>query len=89
MEGMISKEMLVIQKEYLDLWGSRGTPTTPTSWAKGLIVRLIEITHGQCLYRNVHVHGTVTGFHAMRRKEELQKEIEDKNSNQGRSTGGG
>ena len=40
-EGMISKEMLVIQQEYMDLRGDRGTPTTPTSWDKGLIVRLI------------------------------------------------
>ena len=50
MEGMISKEMLVIQQEYLDIWGAHGTPTTPTSWAKCLIVRLIEITQGQWLY---------------------------------------
>ena len=73
MEGMISKEMLVIQQEYLDLQGARGTTTTPTSWAKGLIVCLIEITHGQWLYRNMHVHDTVTGLNAMRIKEELQK----------------
>ena len=41
MEIMISKEMMVIQQEYLDLQGARGTPTTPISWAKGLIVSLI------------------------------------------------
>ena len=41
MEGMISKDMLVIQQEYLDLWGAHGTPTTPTSLAKGLIICLI------------------------------------------------
>ena len=76
MEGMIYKEMLVIQQEYLDLRGVRGTPTTPTSWNKFLIVCLIEITHGQWLYQNMHVHDTVTGFHATLRKEELQKEIE-------------
>ena len=45
MEGVISKEMLVIQRKYLDMQGARGTPTTPTSWDKGLIIRLIEITH--------------------------------------------
>ena len=77
MEGMISKEILVIQQEYLDLRGPRGTPTTPISWAKGLIVRLIEITHVQWLYRNVHVHDTVTGLHATHIVEELQNEIED------------
>ena len=70
MEGMISKEMLVIQQEYLYLRGARVTSTTPTYWSKSLIVRLIEITHGQWLYKNVHVHDTVTGLHATRRKEE-------------------
>ena len=77
MEGIISKEMLVIHHEYLDLRGDCGTPTTPTSWAKGLIVHLIEITHVQYLYRNVHVHDIITGLNATRRKEELKKEIED------------
>ena len=61
MDGVISKEILVIQQEYLDLRGDRGTPTTPTSWYKGLIVRLIEITHGQWLHQNVHVHDNITG----------------------------
>ena len=69
MEGMISKEMIVIHQEYLDLRGACGTPTTSTSWSKGLIVRLIEITHVQWLYLNVHVHDTVTGLHATYRKE--------------------
>ena len=73
MEGMIYKEMLVIQQEYLDLRGAFGTPTTSTSWDKVIIVRLIRITHSQCLYLNVHVHDTVTGLHATRIKEELQK----------------
>ena len=53
MEGIIYKEILVIYQEYLDLRGARGTPKTPTSWAKRLIFCLIEITHGQWLYRNV------------------------------------
>ena len=68
MEGMISKEILVRQQEFMDLRGARGTPTTLTSWDKGLIVRLIEITHGQWMYRNVHVHDTVTGLHSTLRK---------------------
>ena len=38
---------------------------------------MIDITHVQWLYQNVHVHDTVTGLHATHRKEELQKEIED------------
>ena len=77
MERMISKEMMVIQQEYMDLWGARGNPTTPTSWDKGLIVCLIEITHGQWMYQNVHVHDTITGLHATHIKEALQKETYD------------
>ena len=73
---MIYKDILVIQQEYMDLRGACGTSKTPTSWAKGLIVILIEMTHCQWLYRNMHVHDTVTGLHETRRKEELQKEIE-------------
>ena len=42
-----------------------------------LVVRLLKVTHGQWIYRNVHVHGIVSGVHATRRKEELQGAIED------------
>ena len=73
MEGMIYKEMLVIHQEYMYMWAACGTPTTPTSWAKGLIVRLIKITKSLWLYRNVHVHEIVTGLHETCIKEELQK----------------
>ena len=88
MEGMIYKDMLETQQKYLDLRGSRGTPTTPTFWSKGLIFRLIEITHGQCLYLNVHVHDTVTGLHEIRRKEKVTKLNRGSNSDEGRRTGG-
>ena len=42
----------------------------------GLVTRLLEVTHGQWLYRNVHVHDISTGERAMNRKEALRKEIE-------------
>ena len=77
MEGVISKEILVIHQEYLDLRGSCGNPTIPKSWSKGLIICQIEIIQGQWLYQNVHVHDTVPGLHATHRKEELKKEIKD------------
>ena len=41
------------------------------------MARLLEVTHGQWLYRNVQVHDTTTGILATQRKEKLQKEIED------------
>ena len=37
---------------------------------------LLEVTHGQWLYRNVQVHDRIAGTLATQRKEELQMEIE-------------
>ena len=50
---------------------------TPERWAKGLIVKLLEVTHGQWLYRNVQIHDSVAGTQATLRKEEILREIED------------
>ena len=36
----------------------------------------LEVTLSQWLYRNVQVHGRITGTLATQRKEELQMEIE-------------
>ena len=45
-------------------------------WCTGLITRLLEITHGQWLYRNYIVHDPMSGTIAMAKKEELLLEIE-------------
>jgi hypothetical protein len=45
-------------------------------WSSGLITRLLEITHGQCLYCNFMVHDPVSGTIATGKKEELLLEIE-------------
>jgi len=74
MEGMISKEWVELQKDHYNLFGGK---VTPVKWAQGLVARLLEVTHGQWLYRNVQVHDTTTGILATQRKEKLQKEIED------------
>ena len=74
MEGMISKEMIEIQREHC---GLDDIEITADQWAQGLITKLMEITHGQWLYRNVHVHDKVTGTLATRRKEELKEAILD------------
>ena len=74
MEGMISKEMIEIQREHCSL---DDIEITADQWAQGLITKLMEITHGQWLYRNVHVHDKVTGTLATRRKEELKEAILD------------
>ena len=75
MEGMISKEVLGIQAEFTAV--GAGSMTT-SNWAKGLTIKLLEITHGQWLYRNVVVHDAVGGLKAAQRKQDLQTEIERK-----------
>ena len=74
MEGMISKEMVEIQRQFCEMVETR---ITAEQWAQGLITKLLEITHGQWLYRNVHVHDKVTGTLATKRKEELKEAILD------------
>jgi hypothetical protein len=75
MEGMISKEILNIH--YSTAWDSEADMPAPLVWAKGLGIKLLETTHGQWLYRNIHVHDAVSGSLATTKKEELQKAIED------------
>ena len=44
---------------------------------EGLVIKLLEVTHGQWLYCNVHMHDFKTGDLASKRKEELRKALED------------
>ena len=46
-------------------------------WAKGVILKLLETTHGQWLYRNVQIHDSVAGTMATVNKEELMRAIEE------------
>jgi hypothetical protein len=46
------------------------------SWAKQLVIRLLDVTHGQWIYRNIQVHDETQGTLRMREKELLQQEIE-------------
>ena len=45
-------------------------------WMTGLIIKLLEITHGQWLYLNVMVHDITTGTLITNIKEEIILEIE-------------
>ena len=72
MEGMISKEIVKIQEEYLSQSESR---LSIRKWSEGLVIKMLEITHGQWLYRNVQVHDFKTGDLASKR--ELRKALED------------
>jgi hypothetical protein len=65
---MLIKEMLQIQPDYVELGECI---LTLDKWAQGLMVRLLEVTHGQWFYHNVLVHDAVTGVKATARKEEI------------------
>ena len=73
MEGMICTQVVEIQHTYQRLCG---TNRTCKSWATGLVIKLMEITHGQWLYCNVVLHDSVLGALVTKRKEEIQQEIE-------------
>jgi hypothetical protein len=45
-------------------------------WGVGLVTKLLEVTHGQWLYRNIQVHDKISGTLVTLQKEELQLEIE-------------
>ena len=74
LEGMVSKEFLRAQTAYT---ATRRRPVlTAQRWITGLITRLLEIAHGQWIYRNFVVHDRVAGTLATQSKEVLQAEIE-------------
>ncbi len=74
MEGMISQEIIDIQADHMHGVDSH---LALAPWARGLIVKLLEATHGQWLYWNVQVHDSATGTLATKKKEEIQQWIED------------
>ena len=55
---MVSKEVAQIQRKVDH--GGRHTISVE-AWSSGLVTRLLEVTHGQWLYRNVHMHDIFTG----------------------------
>ena len=74
MEGMISRETLAIQGDFVKM---EACSLSLGVWVRGLVVKLLEVTHGQWLSCNVQVHNTASGIHATARKEEIQHWIED------------
>ena len=68
LEGMILTEITNIQRLYIAVNGSRMSLDT---WCTRLITRLLEITHGQWLYRNYIVHDPLSGTIATAKKEKL------------------
>jgi hypothetical protein len=74
MEGMISRELVELQKYAVTESISRMSVET---WAKELVIKLLEVTHGQWLYRNVVVHNRTAGDLVSRWKEEIRDALEE------------
>jgi hypothetical protein len=58
MEGMVCKKICGIQEVYSMI---KGAHTSAAQWTTGLILKLLEITHSQWLYRNMQVHNAIVG----------------------------
>jgi hypothetical protein len=73
MEGMICHGLRGLQEIYTTVHGPN---VTGEQWVTGVIIRLLETTHGQWLYRCVQVHDRFSGIQATQQKEKLQMAIE-------------
>ncbi len=72
-EGMICTCMHRIQSDY---HYKVGMHINPEQWARGLILKLLEATHGQWIYQNIQIPDSVAGTQATLRKEAIQCKIE-------------
>jgi len=66
MEGMICKEIGRIHRMHVGLQASQ---LSAEKWGVGLVTKLLEVTHGQWLYRNIQVHDKISGTLVTLRKE--------------------
>ena len=74
MEGMMSRKLVELRKYALVDAESHLTIDT---WAKELVIWLLEITHWQWFYWNVMVHGRTAGDLDTKRKGEIRMALED------------
>jgi hypothetical protein len=72
MEGMVCKKIRAIQSAHSSI---TELCCNTANWGQDLVTRLLEVTHGQWLYRNVQVHDRISGTLATQRKKKLQMEI--------------
>ena len=72
MEGRVSKEFYAIQRLHLSNSNLR---INGEDWMKGLITRLIHISHSQWLFRNFTLHDTQCGYKRLKDKEAAQLQI--------------
>lgn len=73
LEGMVVRELFALVQ--VDTF-QEGSTIAAEKWVKQLIQKLLELTHGMWIYRNLTIHDTAQGVLAVQRKEELQAAIE-------------
>ena len=61
MEGMICRGLRGLQELYTTVKGSN---VSGEQWATGVVIKLLETTHGQWLYRCIQVHDVQAPVHA-------------------------
>ncbi len=74
MEGMLSWCLVGLQANHHALTGEG---LQLLSRASQLVIRLLEVTHGQWIYRNIQVHDEAQGMLHTQEKEQLQREIKE------------
>jgi hypothetical protein len=74
MEGMISIRLVSLYAEHQE---HTGEGISAEKWSSQLVIRLLEVTHGQWVYRNIQVHDEACGALRTREKEQLQADIEE------------
>ena len=65
LDRMLLVEIASLQQQHLQVPGSR---IIIDGWMTGLIVKLLKITHGRWLHRNVMIHDITTGTLITKRK---------------------
>ncbi len=70
--GIVLTRLLTIQDSYLRV---RGSNRSVEKWATGLITQLLQVAHGQWIYRCVLVHDRATGIMVNQHKAALLEEI--------------
>ena len=73
MEGMVANELV----EFVRLYGVGDDCKLEAGiWVERLVIKLLEVTHGQWIFRNLMVHDSISGILVTKDKGELQLAIE-------------
>jgi hypothetical protein len=72
MMGMVSHKLFSLQESHLRLCAPH---RSPDRWATGFVTQLLQVTHGQWIYRCLMVHDHTSGTLVNLHKSELLEEI--------------